>query len=86
MVIQRRIENETAGTGVIVLAIVLAVIMVATIISLCLYVRHLRRKLANLSNSDEEISGIELDRPLNQQNNIDSKNVDGESERGANNL
>jgi hypothetical protein len=90
IVIQRRIENETAGTGLIVLAIVLAVIMVSTIISLGLYVRHLRKKLKNLSHSDDESSGIELDQPLNKLNDndisMDSKNVGGESEKRAKNL
>ena len=86
----RRIENETAGPELMVLAILLAVIMVATIISLVLYVRHLKGKLDGLSNSDEEISGIQLEQPLNRANDNDnlrdSKNVDEEPEWGAQNL
>ena len=84
-----RIEanSENAESGLLVMGILLSIIMVAIIISLGLYVRHLRKKLGP-ANSSSEHSGVELDQPLNTQaNNMPSNDVmmDEEPGGGANN-
>ena len=61
-----RVERslESAEPGMVVMAILLALIMVATIVCLGLYVRHLRHKLSQHTITPES-SAMELQQPLN---------------------
>ena len=64
--IERRLES--AEPGLMVMAVILAIVMIATIVSLGLYVRHLRKKLDYSKGNDNENSGPESNRSPNTRN------------------
>ena len=70
--VERRLES--AEPGLMVMAVILAIVMIATIISLGLYVRHLRKKIDySRGNLDDNLED-ELDRPPNTGKKSDSPN------------
>ena len=61
--VERRLES--AEPGLMVMAVILAIVMIATIISLGLYVRHLKKKIDYTKGVLNENSGVELEKPQN---------------------
>ena len=75
--IERRLES--AEPGLMVMAVILAIVMIATIVSLGVYVRHLRKKLDYSKGNDNENSGSESHRSTNTRNNNEVVDIVEES-------
>lgn len=78
--IERRLES--AEPGLMVMAVILAIVMIATIVSLGLYVRHLRKKLDYSKGKENENSGPESNRSRNIRNSNECVDIVEES-RGS---